>query len=158
LFCCWLKVHGKETAGHGADLWTWKRVDDEIKDATEALGTIVLPLATIIETGNHIAQAADKRFEHATTLCKHLRDAVESRSPWVAFREQSSFWSDDNLINLIDDWPTLAAKRMSFADVTIKYVADFYSEAGFDVKILTADKELRAYEPIRVVQLPRRAR
>jgi hypothetical protein len=60
------------------------------------------------------------------------------------------------MLSLARDWPALAASKMSLGDATIKYVADYYSEAGFNVRILTSDEALRAYEPKRPKVKPRR--
>ncbi len=157
-FCCWLKVPGRETAGSGSNVWSFQRVHEEIEEERRLGATIVLPLATILETGNQIAQASERRFELASALCNHLKDAMASRPPWVAFREQSSFWSDEQLLQLLEDWPALARAKFSFGDATIKHVADYYAEAGFHVRILTADATLRAYEPAQAMPLPRRSR
>ena len=55
------------------------------------------------------------------------------------------------------NWPTLAASGLSIGDTTIKDVAEFYLEAGYQVEILTGDEGLKAYEPT-IVNRPRRRR
>ena len=42
-------------------------------------------------------------------------------------------------------------------DATIKDVAEFYTESGVSVEILTGDEGLKAYEP-KAVKVPRRRR
>ena len=50
----------------------------------------------------------------------------------------------------------LASRGFSLGDATIKDVADYYSVSGFVVEILTGDQELKAYEPLKPVLVPRR--
>jgi hypothetical protein len=156
LFCCWLEVPGRETAGSGTDLWNTERVAFLVESELDKGSMIVLPLATIIETGNHISQAPRLRFETANRLSEQLRKAAQSESPWAAFTEQSILWEPDQLTLLADQWPALAARKISIADATIKHVADYYARAGYAVRILTADTALRHYEPPAPTKKPRR--
>ncbi len=148
VLCCWLQVPGKETAGSQDNLWTFKRIDTLVSDACAKGATLVLPLASLIETGNHIAQAAGDRFKPATKLAAFLRKAADADSPWVAFTEQADLWQEDNLRSLADSWPELAKAKISIGDATITDVAKFYSEIkSYSVEIVTADQGLKAYEP-----------
>lgn len=158
VLCCWLKVPTKEEAGPVDDKWTFERVDEEIERAKKSATTLVLPLATLIETGNHIAQAPHSRYEVAQRLAICLRDAALPTPLWAAFTEQSDLWDSVNLIKLADEWPTLASARLSIGDATIKDVAQYYAKAGFAVEILTADKGLKNHQPLAPVISPRRRR
>ena len=158
LYCCWLGVPGRETAGSPPNFWDGPRVDHLIAETAKSGSTIILPLATVIEAGNHIAQSQHERFKHASKLCGHLKEALQGETPWVTFTDQSSFWTEEHLLKIVEEWPVLAEARMSFGDATIKRVADYYASAGFDVTILTADEQLRAYEPAKPSAFPRRSR
>lgn len=114
-------------------------------------------MATLIETGNHIAQAHGERYAPAVELSKIIVKTATQEEPWAAFTFQSKLWNEENLIKLASDWPTLAASGLSIGDTTIKDVADYYTEAGFRVEILTGDEGLKAYEPKQIRQ-PRRRR
>lgn len=98
VLCCWLQVPGKDEAGPLDDRWNHNRISD-LLDQESAMGsTFVLPIATLIETGNHIAQAADvNRFKRASQLAEHLRSATDEKSPWAAFTDQSSLWQPEQL-------------------------------------------------------------
>ena len=61
VLCCWLKVPGQDTCGPNYDKWDFDRIDRTIADEMEKRSTFVLPLAAIIETGNHITQIAGDR-------------------------------------------------------------------------------------------------
>jgi hypothetical protein len=147
IFCAWLEVPGKETCGLGTDLWDQSRVKQKI-EIEEEKGTIfVLPLAAIIETGNHIAQAASRRYELARTLAHVIEMAADQQTPWAAFTDQSVLWEANGLKELAQEWPQLAVQGISIGDVTIKAVAEFYLKLGHPVEILTGDQGLKSYEP-----------
>jgi hypothetical protein len=158
LFCCFLGVPGRETAGSGQEAWDRGKVKALVAEKISQGSKIVLPLATIIETGNHIANAPRERYEQAISFCNHLRAAVRGTSPWIAFEEQAFFWTESQLLELADGWPNMAIAQMSLGDATIKQVADYYASANFEVEILTSDRQLRAYHPIRPAKHPRRSR
>lgn len=158
VLCCWLQVPGKEEAGPSHDRWNHARIDKLLEQERVKGSTFVLPIATLIETGNHIAQAPNYRFERAKNLACYLRSAADAQSPWAAFTDQSSLWQSGNLRLLADSWPELARGGMSIGDATIKDVAAFYAKAGYFVEILTGDAGLKAYEPAKPAVIPRRRR
>lgn len=57
---------------------------------------------------------------------------------------------------MADNWPALAAGGITIGDATIKDVAEHYARAGYYVEILTGDAGLKAYEPAKPIQIPRR--
>jgi hypothetical protein len=59
--------------------------------------TFVLPLATIIETGNHIAQATKDRYACTRKLVHIIQKALNKESPWAQFSEQAELWKVDEL-------------------------------------------------------------
>jgi hypothetical protein len=156
ILCVWLKVPGKDTCGPDNDRWDRERVKRKISQETPAGTLLVLPVASIIETGNHIAQAKHSRRKHAGELAELMRSSADQRSPWAAFAEQSVLWSPERLKVLAATWPDLAARRLSLADATIKDVAEHYAAMGCQVEILTGDQGLKAYEPPVPPEVPRR--
>lgn len=156
VLCCWLRVPGKDTAGPLDDQWTPERIDTLIEQEKQQHSTFVLPIASLIETGNHIAQSANLRHECATALAEHLTATADAQSPWAAFTDQSALWEPDQLRTLAQSWPALAAGGTSIGDATIKDVAEHYAKAGFHVEILTGDAGLKAYEPRQPLPTPRR--
>ncbi|MET0266774.1 MAG: hypothetical protein ABW202_14290 [Duganella sp.] len=157
VLCCWLKIPGKEEAGPLDDRWNHQRISELLAAEGKKGSTFVLPIATLIETGNHIAQAADtNRFQRASKLAAHLLSAIDEKSPWAAFTDQSSLWQPEQLRVLANNWPALAAGGTTIGDATIKDVAEHYARAGYDVEILTGDAGLKAYEPVKPRHIPRR--
>lgn len=158
VLCCWLRVPGKEEAGPTHDRWDHARIEKLLNEERQKGSTFVLPLATLIETGNHIAQTVRDRFALATVLADHLRKAADAASPWAAFTDQSPLWQPENLRKLADTWPALAAAGTSIGDATIKDVAEYYARASYTVEILTGDLGLKAYQPAKPAPIPRRRR
>lgn len=156
ILCCWLRVPGKDTAGSGQDRWDYGRIDQILAVERAQGSTFVLPIASLIETGNHIAQCNGNRYVLATSLSQHLSDATDAASPWAAFTDQSALWEPAGLLELVRIWPDLAVGGTSIGDATIKHVAEYYAQAGFAVEILTGDDGLKAYEPIKPIVIPRR--
>ena len=156
ILCCLLKIPGKDTAGPRDDRWDHDRIAILVADETKQEATFVLPLASIIETGNHIAQAPGDRLALATDLARLIAAAPDANSPWAAFADQDDLWRTDQLKTLAASWPALAAGGLSIGDATIKDVAEYYAEAGFAVEILTGDAGLKAYQPTTPALIPRR--
>jgi hypothetical protein len=154
VLCCLLSIPGKETCGSADNRWDKARVEALL--VNEKGSTLVLPLATIIETGNHISQASGDRFTVANEFAKYLSATAEGASPWAAFTEQAVLWSSEKLVDLARDWPALAAAQISIGDATIKDVAEFYASASFEVEIVTGDAGLKSYQPINKPPIPRR--
>ncbi|MCP4701342.1 MAG: hypothetical protein GY862_31480 [Gammaproteobacteria bacterium] len=159
ILCVWLGIPGKDTCGPVHDRWDKKRVKKIIREE-EKFGTMfVLPLATLIETGNHIAQAADRRFEQAQKLTDYLVKAVDGKIPWAPFTNQSVLCDEAGLRKLAAEWPPLAAKKLTIGDATIKQVAEYYARIGrYEVEIFTGDGGLKHYQPSRPPLTPRRRR
>lgn len=156
ILCCWLKISGKETCGSTEDQWNEDRVSSLIVRETEMGATIVLPLATIIETGNHIAQAPENRFELASKLANIIRMVADNKSPWAAFSDQGTLWNKAELKKLAKEWPQQAVQKLSLGDATIVLVAEYYAEGGYEVEILTGDSGLKAHQPLKHLVKPRR--
>lgn len=157
VLCVYLNVPYMDDCGPDDDKWDHERVIKKINDEIDRHGLLVLPLATLIETGNHIAQANSRRYELAVGLSAIIKKVAKEEEPWAAFTFQKKLWDEENLIRLADCWPDLAKGGLSIGDATIKDVAEYYTEAGCQVEILTGDAGLKAYEP-KQIDTPRRRR
>ncbi len=149
ILCVWLEVPNMETCGKDLDKWDKQRVDQVLQKEEDNKTTFVLPLATIIETGNHIAQAASKtRHEKAQNLANVIKLAADGNTPWAVFSEQlDMLWNREEMKKLAIEWPPLAAQKISIGDATIKKIAEYYYARNCIVEILTGDAGLKAYEP-----------
>ncbi|MEG3435716.1 hypothetical protein V0288_01165 [Pannus brasiliensis CCIBt3594] len=148
ILCVWLQVPGKETCGSDENRWDYQKVKEVIDQEEKSGTTFILPLAAIIETGNHIAQASSQRYEKALKLAELMKLAAEQTTPWAAFTEQAEFWQEDGLKRLAEEWPKLASQGIAIGDATIKDIAEYYHRLGNEVEILTGDRGLKSYQPI----------
>jgi hypothetical protein len=150
LLCVWLKVPGKETAGNNK--WDFELVNEKILTEIEKGTTLVLPLATVIETGNHISQAkntnSDSKRITSEEFAKIMIAAADEKSPWAAFREQIVLWEAEGLKNLAEKFPNQAVEKTSMGDASIVVLGwYYYQEKGFHVEFLTDDDRLKSQEP-----------
>ena len=157
ILCVFLRVPKMETCGTQNEQWDATKVQQKLDEEEESGTTFVLPLASIIETGNHIAQATAMRWECARELADLMRKTANEQTPWAAFIEPEVLWSSKRLEQLADQWPELANQKISLGDATIKDVAQYYADSGFSVEIFTGDSDLKAHEPV-AKKVPRRRR
>lgn len=157
ILCVWLQVTDMDSCGPDNDRWTYERICAKITEEQNKGTTFILPMATIIETGNHIAHANGNRYFMANKLAAKITDATKATSPWAAFTEQKELWDSKGLCALASRWKETAVSGQSLGDASIVDVANYYVELGFEVEILTGDQDLKAYQPHKKhVKIPRR--
>ena len=159
ILCVWLKVKDRENCGPDNNKWNYNRVCSVIEKEEKQGTTFVLPLATIIETGNHITQAKGDKFSTAKALHEIIVKSADETTPWAAFTEQHELWSPEKLKSLSEHWyKETVSSGLSLGDASIVDVANYYFKRDFDVEILTGDEGLRAYQPDIKKPVPRRRR
>lgn len=156
ILCVWLRVNGKETCGPDDNRWDYERVNTKIEDEITQKTTLVLPLASIIETGNHIAQSRGDRYKIAGKFAELIKNTAEETTPWAAFTHQSELWDSEGLKSLADRWEQTVISGQSLGDASIVDVANYYARAGHQVEIFTGDEGLKAYQPRTPIMIPRR--
>lgn len=156
VLCVWLQVPGKETCGPSKGLITYDMVSKKIEEEQRKGTTFILPLATIIETGNHIAHSSGDRKTLGEDFAQIMIDSAEETSPWAAFTEQSCLWNPENLKKLAEKWKETVIAGQALGDASIVEVVKYYTDLGYHVEIYTGDEGLKAYEP--TVDIPRRRR
>lgn len=105
---------------------------------------LILPMATIVETGNHIShiKSNDKnvRFVIANEFIKKVKMALEGTKPFKALE-----WEVKEIGEWIDIFPIEASKKISFGDCSIK--AQFKKLckqfSDFSIKIWSKDDDLK---------------
>ena len=115
--------------------------------------TFLLPMATIIETGNHIAQNGDGTIRRKTALrfVKEVKAALKGESPWSL----TQFPNTAEILLWIDNFPDLAGKNKapdkyegtSFGDLSI--IEEFNKSCRrfpmSEVFIWSLDSDLSSY-------------
>jgi hypothetical protein len=109
ILCVVIGIPGKEVCGPKDNLWTQERVKNKLEVERQTGTTLVLPLATVIETGNHIAQSKQgDRVKMAQDLSAMMVSAANGEIPWAAFAEQQNLWNADALRYIAEKWPLQA--------------------------------------------------
>jgi hypothetical protein len=160
VFCVWLDIPERNTCKDelGKTL-TSKDIQNKIADYQQKGYQFVLPMAVIIETGNHIAhiQRQNLRIEKAKQFAEHITKSLDATRPWIAFNNQKALFETENLREMITTWESevyktqQGQKGIAMGDVAIAQVANFYQETN-EIMIFTGDFGLRnfEYKPIKV--------
>ncbi len=105
----------------------------------------ILPMATILETGNHIAHYGDgnQRREVAQIFIKAVQDAFKENPPYRI----SQFDKISDILDWLPDFPEMAMRGIGFGDLTItkefeKTCKQFQKREVF---IWSLDKHLESY-------------
>jgi len=156
ILCVWLKVPGKDSCGSGTKIITYNDVNERIEQEKRQGTTFVLPIASIIETGNHIAHSPGNRWLLGNAFADMISEMADAKSPWAAFTAQNALWQPDKMKELAERWKQTVVSGQSMGDASIVDVASYYGKMGFDVEIFTGDEGLKAYEPESRPSIPRR--
>ena len=132
-----------------------EKVRAEMKEYVEKKAKFILPITTVIETGNHIAQLAggNDRRESAERFSEILRLVVEHKAPWSLFDVE---WREDFLSDLLEGADTeeslvdLAVRKVGLGDLCILTERMRYERrTQLRATIWTLDKALAAHNPSR---------
>lgn len=147
VLCVYLKIPGKDTCGSNDIFWDYSKVDQKIREIVRNREAIVLPLATIIETGNHIAQIKNDHDRKAIAMpfLDIFKNQLSGNNPWISFTEHTIL--EQQLQKISEVWELLAKRKISFGDAMILYIANYYRKMNkFEPEILTGDRNLKTIE------------
>ena len=88
--------------------------------------TFMLPIATIIETGNHVAQIKDGNIRHqiVNEFADLLIKLARKESPWLLNSNEVKSFTSDELIELAEQWKNKGVYKLSLGDASILKVAN----------------------------------
>ncbi|MCD8335819.1 MAG: hypothetical protein LUD18_00805 [Lachnospiraceae bacterium] len=141
VFTVLLKIPGFNEEQH-------EEVYHELMRITEEGETLILPFATIVETGNHIAHIGDghQRRTEAERFVDYIQKTVDGRAPWTYYGEQMT---EDELRIICTDFVEYAQSKIGFGDVSIIRACERYKErtpAISRIRIWSLDNHLMAYD------------
>ena len=89
----------------------------EFRRLVDTDASFLLPLATIFETGNHIADLSNggHRRRYAEVFRDRIREALKGEAPWVPIR----FPDERQLGRWLDDFPDFAMRGPGLSDLSI---------------------------------------
>ena len=124
-----------------------EEVKREWREVLEAGEVLILPIATIIETGNHIAHISNGtiRRKIAGKFGEYLRKTAEGEAPWQLYGIELD---REGLIYLADHIEENALYEIGIGDMSIVYAYNQYKEktpAIGSIMIWSTDKHLQSY-------------
>ncbi len=118
----------------------------DLKVKIEDSESIFLPMATILESGNHVGQNGDgcQRRACAERFVKLVKDAIEGNAPFKPL----SFLDREQMFQWLDKFPNHVVSGSGLGDLSI--IQDWERECeknpGRRVYIWTLDGHLTAYD------------
>lgn len=126
-----------------------ERVKEEFRRIIENKETLILPLSTIIESGNHTAHINDGaiRRTKAMKFGEFLKKTANSEAPWTLYGVEIT---KEDLLTLAEEFPNRALKeQMGIGDMSIIRFYEKYKKtipAIGKIMIWSTDKHLQGYE------------
>ena len=124
-----------------------KTVIQEMKDKEKLGDNFILPIATINETGNHIAHIGDGRVRRnrAQKLSAMIDSVLHNESPWTYNKSEIS---DEELLKIANRFPDYAEQQeMGLGDLSILSEYTKYKKKNkkfLNVKLWSLDKHLNS--------------
>lgn len=122
-------------------------VKDEWRQALEAEDVLIMPTATIIETGNHIAHIANGtiRRKIAGMFGEFLKKTAKDEAPWRLYSVKDI---KNELLYLAEHIEDFATLQIGIGDMSIVYAYEHYIEETPGVgtiMIWSTDSHLKGY-------------
>lgn len=119
---------------------------------------IILPFATIIETGNHISHISDGnlRYQTANRFCETIIKTVEGYAPWTYYGSQLT---EEDLKSICEKFPESVKNCVGVGDLSIIRAYEKYKDEtpGIEeIRIWSYDQHLKQYHDI--IRMPDRRR
>ena len=122
------------------------KIISDLKQYLEEGTTLLLPMAAVYETGNHIAQLSSgrQRRQFAETFVTEVKKAIAGEAPWQVMQlpttEEVSIW--------LNQFPDAAMRGAGIGDLSIiKEWEKFQKRApNRRVFIWTLDSDLKGYD------------
>lgn len=135
-------------------------VKGEWKEVLQTGDVLILPIATIIETGNHIAHISNGNIRRtiAGKFGEYLRKTAEGEAPWQLYGIELD---KAGLLYLADHIEENALCEIGVGDMSIVYAYKQYKEktpAIGSIMIWSTDKHLQSYREENVSAATKRRR
>ena len=123
-------------------------VVEQLNDHIRNGDLLFLPIATVLETGNHVAQNGDgnQRRQCALRLVETVRTAVTDSIPWALAPLPDS----ETLVSWLDDFPRSAMRGVGIGDHSIVKAWERTCDEfpGARVSVWSLDGDLQGYDRI----------
>lgn len=107
---------------------------------------LLLPVAAVFETGNHVARIPDGRLRrrHAEKFAGRVREALDGQAPWTV----SPWPATGELAGWLDDFPDSAMRGVGMGDLSIvkAWASACTRHPSSRVSIWSLDQHLASYD------------
>jgi len=138
VFCNYLKLPGRDQNRDDV----LGKITAYIQDRT----ALLLPVASVIETGNHIAHVPDGNLRRRTAerFVKAVQDAIDHKAPWIPI----PVLEVEALRQWLEDFPDCASRGEGLGDLTIikEFDRQCQLNQGRRVFIWSLDGHLSCYD------------
>jgi hypothetical protein len=121
---------------------------DGLREKIEQGWNLLLPLAAIVETGNHVAQVSDgnQRRRAAQRFVEQVRQAIRGQAPWVVTPMPDA----NDWLAWLDEFPDSAMRGVSIGDLTIikEYERQCELHRARRVLIWSLDGDLQVHDRV----------
>lgn len=121
----------------------------EFDALVDGSASLLLPMAVVFETGNHIARLLNggRRRHHAEHFCDQVRKALEGEAPWTLVPLPESA----DLAQCLDEFPDHAMRERGMGDLSIikAWEAACTRHPNRRVRIWSLDGDLQSYDATR---------
>jgi len=124
-----------------------ENVRAQLRTYAEDHVTLLLPMATIVETGNHIAQIKHGRLRRikAEHFVQYMKDALDNTAPWTI---PQPLLDPDALREYLDEFPDSAMRGVGLGDLSI--IKEFERQCTLHtarrVFVWSLDDHLKSYD------------
>ncbi len=137
-----------------------EKVKQEWAEVLKNNETLIMPAATIIETGNHIAQISDGNVRRTITMKfkEFLEKTAEGEAPWTLY---GNGLDKEEIKYVAEHLNEFTQSRIGIGDMTIIYAYEKYRNekpAIGTIMIWSVDEHLSAYREENVSMKRRRKR
>lgn len=137
-----------------------ERGKQEWKEVLEKKETLIMPLATIIETGNHVTHIADGHARYTVTMKfkEYLEKTAESKAPWTLY---GNALDKEEIRYIAANMEQFTIAEIGIGDMTIIYAYEKYlaeEPAIGTIMIWSTDEHLAAHRQENVSMQRRRRR
>ena len=119
-------------------------VVQQFKQFVQGGASLLLPIAVVFETGNHIADLADggNRRRYATVLCEEVDKALRNKAPWVLVPPPD----DSQLAKWLDRFPDCAMREINLKHLSLMELWESQCKKLFGTRVLiwSRDNKLKA--------------
>ncbi len=155
----WLQIPGFEEAGE--ERITYKQIDERLNQYKSEGAYLMLTIACVIESGNHIAQIKDseRRREKVNEFAAFLESVVNNSNGWMMYYSEKDLWSKEEMLKLISMWRENGIYKLSMGDTSILKVANQLKYI-YNVEVFTGDRQLHELSlvPAKPVYAPSKKR